>query len=156
MKILHVYQLNEMGYDPTSVNGCFIWEQRPLEIVRRFPHLHIISAMEGIYWNHYAPGKRLYYVSAGDPDPELVVYAEAFTEESYQGLVAMMKGDQYEITDPILVQGLKFLKGFVSDKTPWEQERLSQENAASTDDSPSNSEDSAKPLAWLPSSRPKH
>ena len=160
MKILHTEQLNELGYEPTSQSGCFIGEQRPLEIVRRFPHLHIISSTKGVYRNYYAPGNRLYYISAGDPDPDLEVCAEAFTIDSYEGLVAMIKGDQYEITDPFIIQGLKFLRGFVSDMTPWEQERLGQEEATSTYRSSTNdhtsTQDSTESLAWLPRPRPKH
>ena len=124
MKIQNVYHLNKLGYDPECIIGFFCSPERPVEIARKYPHLHVISGTEGTYVNHFAPGHDFYYLSAGDPDPNIEIYAEPFTEECLQRTIAIFKdGDKQEITDPVELAAVRFFSGLVSDKSLWEIER---------------------------------
>lgn len=116
MEILNAYQQNEMGYDPDGITGLFCSDQRPLQIVKKYPHLHIISGTNLIYSNYYAPGCAVYYLSAGDPDPELECFAEAFTEECLQNIIDLLKGDQDKITDPLSLEVVRILRLLVNEK----------------------------------------
>lgn len=130
MKIRNVYQLNELGHDPECITGFFCSSERPVEIAKKYPELHVISGTDGIYVNHFAPGHDFYYLSAGDTDPDIEIYAEPFTEECLQRMIAIFKGgDKQEITDPVELAAVRFFSGLVSDESFGELACDNQKNA---------------------------
>lgn len=129
MKILNVFMLNDLGYDPDSVTGFFCSEKVPLQIIKKFPHLHIISGTNQKYSNFHVPNSHFYYISAGDASPEIECLNEHFTTASLQKMIKMFKGDKERITDPLALETIRIFRMFVNDTPEAALDALSKEIA---------------------------
>lgn len=80
---LNAFQLMKYNIDPDSVLGVFLSDKKPLEAVAKFPELHIVSRTGHFWANRYIPNSPFYYLSAGDPNPELEETLEDMTPEDF-------------------------------------------------------------------------
>ena len=73
--MMHIVELAPYGVIPDSLTGGFAKATVPLQVVKRHPDLHIISAFyidnSAVYLNRYEPGARAYYIGDGCADPLL-------------------------------------------------------------------------------------
>ena len=68
------HELARYGIDEETASAVRSSAEVALECVRRAPELHIISMMKAekyYFYNRYVPNADSYYLSDGDPNPEL-------------------------------------------------------------------------------------
>ena len=80
---LNAFKLLKYKVDPDSVLGVFLSDKKPLEVVKEFPELHIVSRTGHFWANRYIPNSPFYYLSAGDPNPDLEETTEDMTPEDF-------------------------------------------------------------------------
>ena len=91
---LYYDELNEYGVDPHWPTGFFFTADVPLQLVARFPHLHIISSYgDGRFVNRYVPGCASYYVSEEASDPTIEWFVEELTREGLIEILNDIRGD---------------------------------------------------------------
>ena len=78
-RTLRWHELATYGIDEETASAVISSAEVALECVKRVPELHVISLIKtdkATFYNRYVPDADSYYLSDGDPNPELIQVEE--------------------------------------------------------------------------------